>query len=297
MAARIIDGRDLAARLSARTAEEVAAFVRAGGPDPRLDVVLVGDHPASRAYVRTKTRAAGVVGITGRLHELPADAAQARLLGLIAGLNADPAVHGILVQLPLPDRIDPAAVLEALDPSKDVDGFHPLNQGRLASGAWPTGVPRLVPCTPQGCLLLLEEALGGARNLRGRRALVVGRSDIVGKPLAALLLAADCTVTVAHSRTADLPAACREAEVVVAAAGRAGLVRGDWLRPGSVVVDVGINRVVGADGASRLVGDVAFEEAVGRVAAITPVPGGVGPTTVACLLRNTLVAARARSAP
>lgn len=296
MTARIIDGKELAGRLRAATAAEVAGLARAGGPTPSLDVVLVGDHPASRAYVRTKTRAAAAVGIGGRLHELPAEASQARLLDLVAALNADPEVHGILVQLPLPSQIDAAAVLEVVDPLKDVDGFHPLNLGRLASGAWPAGAPRLVPCTPQGCMLLLEAALGGARGLRGRRALVVGRSNIVGKPLALLLLAADCTVTVAHSRTADLAAACREAEIVVAATGRAGLVRGDWLRPGSVVVDVGINRVADAEGVSRLVGDVAFDEAVDRVAAITPVPGGVGPMTVACLLRNTLLAARASSA-
>jgi methylenetetrahydrofolate dehydrogenase (NADP+)/methenyltetrahydrofolate cyclohydrolase len=183
-------------------------------------------------------------------------------------------------------------VLEAIDPAKDVDGFHPLNLGRLASGAWPVGAPRLAPCTPQGCLLLLEEILGGREALRGRRAVVLGRSNIVGKPLSLLLLAADCTVTVAHSRTPDLAGLCREAEILVAAAGRAGLVRGDWLRPGCVVVDVGVNRVVGPDGKARLVGDVAFDEAVERAGAITPVPGGVGPMTVACLLRNTLEAAR-----
>ena len=292
MTARIIDGKAAAERLRRATAAEVAAFVGAGGPRPRLDVVLVGDHPASRSYVRTKTRATAEVGIDGRLHELDAGATQARLLDLVAALNADPEVHGILVQLPLPGDVDGAAVLEAIDPAKDVDGFHPLNLGRLASGAWPVGAPRLVPCTPQGCLLLLEETLGGREALRGRRAVVLGRSNIVGKPLALLLLAADCTVTVAHSRTPDLSGLCRGAEILVAAVGRAGLVRGDWLRPGCVVVDVGVNRVIGQDGKARLVGDVAFDEALERAAAITPVPGGVGPMTVACLLRNTLAAAR-----
>lgn len=293
MTARIIDGRAAAERLRRATAAEVGAFVHAGGPRPRLDVVLVGDHPASRSYVRTKTRASAEVGIDGRLHELPGDVSQARLLDLVASLNADPEVHGILVQLPLPGGMDGSAVLEAIDPAKDVDGFHPLNLGRLASGTWPEGAPRLSPCTPQGCLLLLQEALGGREGLRGRRAVVLGRSNIVGKPLALLLLATDCTVTVAHSRTPDLPGLCREADILVAAVGRAGLVRGDWLRPGAVVIDVGINRVVDPDGRSRLVGDVAFDEAVRRVGAITPVPGGVGPMTVACLLRNTLAAARA----
>jgi methylenetetrahydrofolate dehydrogenase (NADP+)/methenyltetrahydrofolate cyclohydrolase len=292
-AAKIIDGKAAAERLRRATAGEVAAFVASGGPTPRLDVVLVGDHPASRSYVRTKTRATAEVGIDGRLHELDAEVSQARLLDLVAALNADPDVHGILVQLPLPGHVDGGAVLEAIDPAKDVDGFHPLNLGRLAGGAWPAGAPYLAPCTPQGCLLLLEEAFGGRENLRGRRAVVLGRSNIVGKPLALLLLAADCTVTVAHSRTPDLAGLCREAEILVAAVGRAGLVRGDWLRPGCVVIDVGISRVAGPDGRPRLVGDVAFDEAVPRAAAITPVPGGVGPMTVACLLRNTFEAARA----
>lgn len=296
MTARIIDGRAAAARLRRETAAGVATLAAAGGPRPRLDVVLVGDHPASRSYVRTKTRATAEAGIDGRLHELDEGVSQERLLGLVAGLNADPAVHGILVQLPLPGHVDGAAVIEAIDPAKDVDGFHPINLGRLAAGAWPEGAPRLEPCTPQGCLLLLDEALGSREGLRGRRAVVLGRSNIVGKPLALLLLAADCTVTVAHSRTPDLPELCRGADVLVAAAGRAGLVRGDWLRPGCVVVDVGVNRVAGPDGKDRLVGDVAFDEALGRAAAITPVPGGVGPMTVACLLRNTLRAAGAAAA-
>ena len=292
-AARIIDGKAAAQRLRRATAGEVAAFAAAGGPIPRLDVVLVGDHPASRSYVRTKTRATAEVGIDGRLHELDAEVTQARLLDLVAALNADPDVHGILVQLPLPGHVDGGAVLEAIDPAKDVDGFHPLNLGRLAGGTWPAGAPYLAPCTPQGCLLLLEEAFDGRENLRGRQAVVLGRSNIVGKPLALLLLSADCTVTVAHSRTPDSAALCREAEILVAAVGHAGLVRGDWLRPGCVVIDVGINRVAGPDGTARLVGDVAFDEAVSRAGAITPVPGGVGPMTVACLLRNTLEAARA----
>jgi methylenetetrahydrofolate dehydrogenase (NADP+)/methenyltetrahydrofolate cyclohydrolase len=293
MTARLIDGKALAATLRAEVAREVGDMLRTVSARPRLDVVLVGDDPASRAYVGTKTRMAAEVGIDGRLHALPAETRQADLRGLLDGLNADDEVDGILVQLPLPRHLDAGVIPERLDPAKDVDGFHPLNAGRLATGCWPAGAARLIPCTPQGCMLLLREVLGG-NGLRGKRAIVVGRSSIVGRPMALLLLAADCTVTVAHSRTADLEEACLAADIVVAAVGRPGLIRGDWLRPGSVVIDVGINRVTEDDGTRRLVGDVAFGEAVGRAAAITPVPGGVGPMTVACLLLNTLRAAQAR---
>ncbi len=288
---RIVDGKAAAARLRERVAREVAALRAGHGLVPGLRVILVGERPASLAYVRTKERMAGEVGIDGRVERFPADTSEAALLARLAALDADPAVHGILVQLPLPAQIDPARVLAAIDPAKDVDGFHPLNAGRLATLAGRPPDDLLVPCTPRGCLLLLEEIVGGD-GLRGRRALVLGRSTIVGRPMAALLLARDCTVTVAHSRTRDLAEECRRAEILVAAVGRPELVRGDWLAPEAVVIDVGINRAAAADGTSRLVGDVAFEEAVGRVAAITPVPGGVGPMTVACLLDNTLRACR-----
>jgi methylenetetrahydrofolate dehydrogenase (NADP+) / methenyltetrahydrofolate cyclohydrolase len=289
-AARKIDGRAAAAELRAAVGQEAAAFAARHGRPPGLRVVLVGDHPASRAYVGTKAKMAAEAGVDGRLIELPDDIAEAALLERIEALNRDPAVHGILVQLPLPSQIEGARVLEAIDPAKDVDGFHPLNVGRLfsASGALDPGL--LVPCTPMGCMILLRRTLG--EDLAGCRAIVLGRSNIVGKPVAALLLAANCTVTVAHSRTADLAAECRRAEIVIAAVGRAGMVRGDWLRPGATVIDVGINRVTDEGGNSRLVGDVAFAEAAAVAGAITPVPGGVGPMTVACLLRNTLIAAR-----
>jgi methylenetetrahydrofolate dehydrogenase (NADP+)/methenyltetrahydrofolate cyclohydrolase len=276
--ARIIDGRALAEALRA----EVAARVATLSYRPGLAVVLVGEHPASQVYVRNKDRAAAAAGILARTVRLPADISEAALLEAIAGLNADPAVDGILVQLPLPPHIVPRPVLEAIDPQKDVDGFHPLNVGRLHDG-----VPTLVPCTPAGVMKLLEAA---GVTLRGARAVVLGRSAIVGKPMAALLTAADATVTVAHSRTRDLAAECRRAEVLVAAVGRPEFVRGDWIAEGAVVIDVGINRA--ADG--RLVGDVAYAEAAARAGAITPVPGGVGPMTIACLLENTLVAAERR---
>ena len=278
MSARIIDGRQVAAALRATVAARTAAL----GYRPGLVVVLVGDDAASAVYVRNKDRAAAAAGIAARTLRLPAGIAEAELLGVIARLNADPAVDGILVQLPLPPPLRPRAVIEAIDPAKDVDGFHPLNVGRLHDG-----VATLVPCTPLGVMKLLAAAgvaLGGAR------AVVLGRSAIVGKPLAALLTDANATVTLAHSRSRDLAAECRRADVLVAAAGRAELVRGDWIAPGAVVVDVGINRL--ADG--RLVGDVAFDEAVRVAGAITPVPGGVGPMTIACLLENTLRAAQAR---
>ena len=292
--ARIIDGKAAAAQLRAEIAEQVRDFAARHGRPPGLQVVLVGDQPASRAYVRTKAKMAVEVGIDGGLVELPADVSERTLLARIAALNHDPAVHGILVQLPLPDQIDPARVLDAIDPKKDVDGFHPLNVGRLfaASGAPDPGL--LVPCTPMGCLMLLRQTLGD--DLAGRRALVIGRSNIVGKPLAALLLGANCTVTIAHSRTRDLPAECRRAEILVAAVGRPQMVQGAWIRPGATVIDVGIVRLPAENGKTRLVGDVAFAEAVEVAGAITPVPGGVGPMTVACLLRNTVTAARKQAA-
>ncbi len=291
MPARLIDGKLHAERLRARVADAAALLVRTRGVTPGLAVVLVGEDPASTVYVRNKgeqTRAAGMHSVT---HRLPVDTPEAELLALVAALNVDAAIHGVLVQLPLPPHIDTAAVLAAVHPDKDVDGFHVVNAGRLA-----TGQPALTPCTPLGCLLLLRETVG---NLSGARAVVVGRSNIVGKPMAQLLLGADCTVTLAHSRSRDLPALCREADVLVAAVGRPEMVRGDWVRPGAVVIDVGINRVPARDperaaqGKTRLVGDVTFDEAVEIAGAITPVPGGVGPMTIACLLRNTVSAAYA----
>ncbi len=275
---RIIDGKAVAAALR----EEVAARTAALGYRPGLAVVLVGEDPASAVYVRNKDRAANAAGIAARTIRLPAGISEAELLSVVAGLNADPAVDGILVQLPLPPQIGARAVIEAIDPAKDVDGFHPVNVGRLHEGT-----ATLVPCTPLGVMKLLAAA---GVTLRGARALVLGRSAIVGKPVAALLTAADATVTIAHSRTRDLAAECRRAEVLVAAVGRAELVRAEWVAPGAVVIDVGINRL--DDG--RLVGDVAFAEVAPVAGAITPVPGGVGPMTIACLLENTLKAALAR---
>ncbi|CAH2600428.1 bifunctional 5,10-methylene-tetrahydrofolate dehydrogenase/ 5,10-methylene-tetrahydrofolate cyclohydrolase [Rhodovastum atsumiense] len=274
----LIDGKQVAAALRAEVAAKVATLPY----QPGLAVVLVGDDPASAVYVRSKDRAAAAAGIAARTIRLPAATAQAELLATIAALNADPTVDGILVQLPLPPQIDARAVIEAIDPAKDVDGFHPVNVGHLHEGR-----PTLVPCTPLGVMKLLAST-GVA--LRGARALVLGRSGIVGKPMAALLTQADATVTVAHSRTRDLAAECRRAEVLVAAVGRPEMVRGDWVAEGAVVIDVGINRL--PDG--RLVGDCATAECAGRAAAITPVPGGVGPMTIACLLENTLTAAQAR---
>jgi methylenetetrahydrofolate dehydrogenase (NADP+)/methenyltetrahydrofolate cyclohydrolase len=278
--ARLIDGRAVAAGLR----EAVAARVAALGWQPGLAVVLVGDDPASAVYVRNKDRAAAGAGILARTVRLPAETTEAALLAVVAGLNADDAVDGILVQLPLPPHIRARAVIEAIDPAKDVDGFHPVNVGRLHDG-----LATLAPCTPRGVMALL--AASGV-ELRGARAVVLGRSAIVGRPMAALLTAADATVILAHSRTRDLAAECRRAEVLVAAVGRPEMVRGDWIAPGAVVIDVGINRL--ADG--RLVGDVAFDEAAAVAGAITPVPGGVGPMTIACLLENTLRAAEARRA-
>lgn len=285
--AKLIDGKAIAAALRRDTAEGVAAFARAIGRQPGLAVVLVGEDPASQVYVKSKARQTVEVGMRSIEHRLPAGTGQASLLQLIADLNADESVDGILVQLPLPSGLDAGAVIEAIDPAKDVDGFHPINAGRLM-----TGMPALVPCTPLGCVLLAKSV---SPNLRGLEAVVVGRSNIVGKPVAQLLLAEDCTVTIAHSRTRNLPDVVRRADLVVAAVGRPEMVRGDWIKPGATVVDVGINRI-GAEGGGkgRLVGDVASEEARQVAGALTPVPGGVGPMTIACLLRNTLDAARRR---
>lgn len=274
--AKLIDGKAFAAALRTRIATEVAAM-KARGITPGLAVVLVGEDPASQVYVRSKGRMTREVGMNSFEHRLPAETPQADLLALIDRLNADPAVNGILVQLPLPRHMDEAAVINAIDPAKDVDGFHILNAGRLA-----TGQKAMVPCTPLGCLMLLRDHLG---DLAGMNALVIGRSNIVGKPMAQLLLRDSATVTVAHSRTANLPELSRQADIVVAAVGRARFVKGDWIKPGATVIDVGINRT--DDG---LVGDVDFDSAARIADAITPVPGGVGPMTIACLLANTLTA-------
>jgi methylenetetrahydrofolate dehydrogenase (NADP+)/methenyltetrahydrofolate cyclohydrolase len=279
MSARRIDGRATAKESNARVAAAVAGVIAARGVAPGLSVVLVGEDPASKVYVANKEREARQAGLASAAHRLPATATQDEVVGLVRRLNADPAVHGILVQLPLPRQVDPQAVIEAIDPAKDVDGFHTVNTGRL----WGQG-GGLVPCTPQGCMMLLRQAMA---RPAGAHAVVVGRSMIVGKPVAALLLAADCTVTLAHSKSRDLPAICRGADILVAAVGRPEMVRGDWIKPGAVVIDVGINRL--PDG--RLVGDVAFAEAAEVAGAVTPVPGGVGPMTIACLLRNTVIAA------
>ncbi|MBN8871328.1 MAG: bifunctional methylenetetrahydrofolate dehydrogenase/methenyltetrahydrofolate cyclohydrolase FolD [Rhodospirillales bacterium] len=276
--ARVIDGKAIARATRAALATRIAGL----GFRPGLTVVLVGEDPASAVYVRSKDRAAREAGIDARTIRLPADTTEPALLAEVARLNADPTVDGILVQLPLPPQIRAQAVIEAIDPAKDVDGFHPLNAGRLADGR-----PTLVPCTPLGVMKLLAAT---EVPLRGARALVLGRSGIVGRPMAALLLGADATVTIAHSRTRDLAAECRRADVLVAAVGRPEMVRGDWIQPGATVIDVGINRL--PDG--RLVGDVAYAEAAAVAGAITPVPGGVGPMTIACLLENTLTAALAR---
>ena len=287
--AELIDGKTVAENLRAALTREVAAFRERHGIAPSLRVVLVGDDPASRSYVRSKDRMAAEAGIDSALIELPATITEADLLAQVDALNRDAAVHGILVQLPLPAQIDAARVIEAIDVAKDVDGFHPINVGRLFSARGALDPTLLVPCTPRGCLILAQQTLGGA--LAGRSVVVVGRSNIVGKPVAALFLGADCTVTLAHSKTRDLPGECRRADILIAAVGRPELIRGDWIRPGATVIDVGVNRVT-RDGEARLVGDVAFAEAAEVAAAITPVPGGVGPMTVTCLLRNTLIAAR-----
>jgi methylenetetrahydrofolate dehydrogenase (NADP+)/methenyltetrahydrofolate cyclohydrolase len=283
--ATVIDGKAIADALRAEVAQGVAVLKRERGTTPGLAVVLVGEDPASQVYVRTKAKATRDAGMLSFEHRLPADISQVALLRLIDDLNRSREVQGILVQLPLPKHIEAAAVIEAIDPAKDVDGFHPINVGRLATGA-----KALAPCTPTGCLMLAKSV---RPRLEGLEAVVIGRSNIVGKPAAQLLLAESCTVTIAHSRTRDLPAVVRRADLVVAAVGRPEMVRGSWIKPGAIVIDVGIHRVATADGKGRLVGDVAYAEAAAVAGAITPVPGGVGPMTVACLLRNTLEAARA----
>ncbi len=278
MTASIIDGKAVAATLRSQVAEGVATFQAQTGRAPGLAVVLVGEDAASSVYVRSKGKATVAAGMVSVEHRLPADAEQAALMALVAELNADPAIDGILVQLPLPSHMDAQAVISAIDPNKDVDGFHPANAGRLA-----TGLPALVPCTPLGCLMLLKSV---HPSLSGLDAVVVGRSNIVGKPMAQLLLGESCTVTIAHSRTRDLPARLCAADIVVAAVGIPQMIQGDWIKPGATVIDVGINRTE-----TGLVGDVDFAGAVEVAGAITPVPGGVGPMTIACLLRNTLEAA------
>jgi methylenetetrahydrofolate dehydrogenase (NADP+)/methenyltetrahydrofolate cyclohydrolase len=287
--ARLIEGAPIAARLVARVAEGVAELKRTYGVTPGLAVVLVGDDPASQIYVKSKGEQSRTAGMHSVTRLLPAETTQEALLAEVVALNADPAIHGILVQFPTPIHIDDLAIQAAVDPDKDVDGLNIVNIGRLASGR-----PGLFPCTPIGCMILLEETLG---SLRGKRAVVVGRSNLVGKPIAQLLLRADCTVTICHSKTADLPQVTREADILVAAVGQMEMIRGDWIKPGAAVIDVGIHRILSrmpkarAAGKMVVVGDVAFREAVQVAGWITPVPGGVGPMTVACLLSNTLTAA------
>ena len=287
MTARRIDGKAAAAAIREKVAGHVRHFERKIGRPPGLATVLVGEDPASAVYVRSKNRATAEAGMAGFAHNLSDTTSEDELLQLVTDLNADQRVDGILVQLPLPRKIDATRVIETIEPGKDVDGFHPMNAGRLA-----TGLPSLVPCTPYGCLHLLKGEFG---SLAGVDAVVIGRSNIVGKPMAQLLIAESATVTVAHSKTRDLPGVVRRADIVVAAVGRAEMVRGDWIKPGATVIDVGINRVPTEDGKGRLVGDVAFEEAAEIAGAITPVPGGVGPMTIAMLMRNTLVAAHRRA--
>ena len=287
--AKLIDGKEIAAALRARVAADVTALVAAGGARPGLATVLVGADAASQVYVRSKGKTAAETGMASFDHRLPPETTEDALLALIARLNDDPTVNGILVQLPLPRQIDTARVLLAIDPAKDVDGFHPMNVGRLASVAPGAPLDFPVPCTPLGCSMLLAATLG---PMAGANAVVVGRSNLVGRPVAQLLLRADCTVTNGHSRTRDLPALCRTADVLVVAIGRPEYVRGDWIKPGATVIDVGINRVPAVEGKTKLVGDVAFDEACAVAGHITPVPGGVGPMTVACLMYNTLQASR-----
>ena len=283
---KLIDGKAIAEDVRRKVANDVASFKAANGRAPGLAVVLVGEDPASQVYVRNKGRQTLEVGMHSLEHKLPASASEAEVLALVTTLNADPQIDGILVQLPLPKQISEARIIAAIAPAKDVDGFHAVNVGKLAIGA-----PGLVPCTPLGSIILAKSV---QPDLQGLEAVVIGRSNIVGKPVAQLLLREDCTVTIAHSRTRDLPAVVRRADLVVAAVGRPEMVRGDWIKPGAIVIDVGINRVPGIDGKHRLVGDVAFEEAKAVAGAITPVPGGVGPMTIACLLQNTLTAAHLR---
>jgi methylenetetrahydrofolate dehydrogenase (NADP+)/methenyltetrahydrofolate cyclohydrolase len=283
MPAAIIDGKAIAESLRARVGAEVQRLQREHKLTPGLAVVLVGENPASAVYVRNKRKQTTEAGMKSFEHKLSESVSEAELLALVNKLNTDPAVHGILVQLPLPKQVDSQKVLNAIDPAKDVDGFHPMNAGRLS-----TGLPALTPCTPLGCVMLAKTVHA---SLEGMHAVIVGRSNIVGKPLIQLLLNENATVTVAHSKTRDLPAVCRQADLLFAAVGRAEMVRGDWVKPGATVIDVGINRVPGTGGKSKIVGDVAYAEAASVAGAITPVPGGVGPMTIACLLVNTLRAA------
>jgi len=283
MSAKIMDGKAIAAGVRAKVAAEVQRLTKQHSLTPGLAVVLAGNNPASESYVGSKARVTKEAGMNSFDYRLPESVSQAELLALVGRLNADPAVHGILVQLPLPKQIDAQVVLDTIDPAKDVDGFHPVNAGRLASG-----LPALAPCTPLGCIILAKTV---HPSLAGMDAVVIGRSNIVGKPVTQLLLAENATVTVTHSRTRDLPAVCRRADLLVAAIGRPEMVRGDWIKPGATVIDVGINRVPGQNGKSKLVGDVNFAEASQVAGAITPVPGGVGPMTIACLMVNTVRAA------
>jgi len=288
--ARIIDGKAFAADLRSRVAEDVARLKAEHGVTPGLAVVLVGEDTASQVYVRNKGEQTLAAGMHSETHRLPADVSQEELLSVVGALNADPAIHGVLVQFPVPEHLRQSDIVAAISPDKDVDGLTVTNAGRLASG-----LPALTPCTPLGCMMLLKDVIG---DLRGKSAVVIGRSNLMGKPMAQMLLAADCTVTIAHSRSVDLPAIVRQADIVVAAVGRAEMVRGDWIKPGAVVIDVGISRfpsrdpVAAAAGKTRLVGDVAFDEVVQVAGAVTPVPGGVGPMTIACLLANTVTAAK-----
>lgn len=283
--AKIIDGRTFAEGLRNRVAKQVYTLKENLNLTPGLAVVLVGKDPASQVYVRNKGKMTNEVGMKSFEHQLPEDTSQKELLTLIEGLNDDPAVHGILVQLPLPDQIDAQAVLAEIDPDKDVDGFHVVNIGRLTSG-----LPGLVPCTPVGCMMLIKDVMGD--DLSGKRATVLGRSNIVGKPMAALLLAENCTVTLAHSRTRGLAEECSRADILVVAVGRQQMIKGNWIKPGAMVIDVGIHRVAGGEkGKTKLIGDVDFDSAVKVAGAITPVPGGVGPMTIASLLQNTVTAA------
>jgi methylenetetrahydrofolate dehydrogenase (NADP+)/methenyltetrahydrofolate cyclohydrolase len=286
----VIDGQAVAARLREGVAASVASLQARHGVTPGLAAIIVGDDPASHIYVRNKARACAAVGLASFEHRLPADADEAEVIALVTRLNGDERVDGILVQLPLPAAIDPQRVLIAVDPEKDVDGFHPLNVGRLWSRQ-----PGLVPCTPRGCLILLRTVHA---DLAGMEAVVLGRSHIVGRPMAALLMAADCTVTIAHSKSRDVKSICRRADILIAASGQPTLIKAGWIKPGATVIDVGTNRVVGPDGAPRLVGDVDFSAVKSVAGAITPVPGGVGPMTIACLLQNTVIAAcRRRGLP
>ncbi len=282
--ARIIDGKAFAGSLVETIKNEVALLKLSHALTPGLAVVLVGEDAASQVYVRNKAKQTTLAGMQSFEYRLPATTAEDELIELVEKLNADPAVHGILVQLPLPNHIDSAKVLDTIHPDKDVDGFHVVNAGRLA-----IGLPGLVPCTPLGCVMLLNDALG---DLSGLDVVIIGRSNIVGKPIAQLLLQQNCTVTISHSRSRNLPALCRRADILIAAVGRPEMVRGDWIKPGAAVIDVGINRVPAAMGKTKLVGDVAYDEAFAVAGYITPVPGGVGPMTIACLLRNTLTAAK-----